>query len=462
VPRTAAPSWAARCGAGPRLARLAAALGVSRVARVTGLDRAGLEVACAVRPGGHVLQVTNGKGVTFAEAERGAVLEAAELACAERPPPNLSWASAPELAARGVAFVAEDELGGSPSGARLAWSAARDLATGARVLVPAAAVHVPPQGGALLGLASVRWTSNGMGAHPSWPAALLHALLEAVERDQLARALPEGFTEEAVRARQLGRGAVARAAPSVGRLVRQLGSRGLDVHLFDVAPARRIGLPVAGALLFDRERGPVPVTAGYACALDAPAALRGALLEAAQSRVTDIHGAREDVVPMEERAVERLRRACERADRGEGRPARGWPFDSASLRSGRTGKGHPTLRPDPDPDPDLDRNRDTPVHPERSAASRGAESKGARGAESKGARGAESKGARGAESKGARGAESKGARGAESKGVHRILHLLHRAGHRRVLALDLAPPSLGIHVAKVIVPGLLVSDLLSA
>ncbi len=40
-----------------------------------------------------------------------------------------------------------------------------------------------------------RWTSNGMGAHPGRSAALLHALLEAVERDQLARALPEGFTE---------------------------------------------------------------------------------------------------------------------------------------------------------------------------------------------------------------------------------------------------------------------------
>jgi ribosomal protein S12 methylthiotransferase accessory factor len=50
------------------------------VARVTGLDRArGLEVACAVRPGGHVLQVANGKGETWAEAERGALLEAAEL-----------------------------------------------------------------------------------------------------------------------------------------------------------------------------------------------------------------------------------------------------------------------------------------------------------------------------------------------------------------------------------------------
>jgi ribosomal protein S12 methylthiotransferase accessory factor len=188
---------------------------VTRVARVTGLDRAGVEVACAVRPGGHVLQVSNGKGDTFEEAARGAVLEAAELACAEASPDVAAFASAAELAQRGVAFVGEDALGGAASGHRLAWVTAEDLASGGTVLAPAAAVHVPPQGGALLGLASVRWTSNGMGAHPLWAAALLHALVEAVERDQLARALPEGFTEDEVARRRIGREALARVAPGV-------------------------------------------------------------------------------------------------------------------------------------------------------------------------------------------------------------------------------------------------------
>ena len=59
--------------------RLRTAIGVTRVARVTGLDRAGVEVACAIRPQGHVLQVSNGKGERFVDAVRGAVLEAAEL-----------------------------------------------------------------------------------------------------------------------------------------------------------------------------------------------------------------------------------------------------------------------------------------------------------------------------------------------------------------------------------------------
>src|SRR5258708_37273265 len=79
-----APPAASCYGVAP-VDRLQRALGVTRVARVTGLDRAGIEVACAVRPGGHVLQVSNGKGESWEEARASALSEAAELWAAERP-----------------------------------------------------------------------------------------------------------------------------------------------------------------------------------------------------------------------------------------------------------------------------------------------------------------------------------------------------------------------------------------
>jgi ribosomal protein S12 methylthiotransferase accessory factor len=66
-------------------------------------------------------------------------------------------------------------------------------------------------------------------------------------------------------------------------------------------------------VLVDLEEGPVPVTAGYACALQPLEAVRGAILEAAQSRLTDIHGAREDVAPADAASMRALRAACERA-----------------------------------------------------------------------------------------------------------------------------------------------------
>jgi ribosomal protein S12 methylthiotransferase accessory factor len=157
-----------------------------------------------------------------------------------------------------------------------------------------------------------------MGAHPRRAAALLHALLEAVERDQLARALPDGFTAEEVSGRALDPRSLAAAAPATAALATRLCQRGFRVHLLDLSPrlSRRVrsrgpegpgpldlGLPTAAALLVDEDGGPVPVAAGYACRLSRDAALGAALLEAAQSRATEIHGAREDVAVGDRRAA---------------------------------------------------------------------------------------------------------------------------------------------------------------
>jgi len=281
---------------------------VTRVARLTGLDRSGVEVAAAVRPGGHVLQVSNGKGASFAEAAAGALHEAAELWGAERPRPA-AWGSADE--ARAAFHGARVEPLGGGDGARRAWALGSDLASATPVLAPAAAIFCPPAGTALLGASPLPWTSNGMGAHGDRAAALLHALLEAVERDALARSLPEGFTPREIRRRLLDPASLARAAPGTAALAARLEARGFRVHLFDATPGRRdLGLPVAGAVLVDLDPGAVPVTAGYACRPARDAALLAALGEAAQSRLTEIHGAREDVLHGDRCASAPLAAAC--------------------------------------------------------------------------------------------------------------------------------------------------------
>lgn len=306
---------------------LAHALGVTRIARLTGLDRTGVEVASAIRPRGHVLAVSNGKGRTFAAATAGALHEAAELWAAERPVALVSGTPA-ELRARfgaAAVFAPEDlEAGGFAPDARIAWCTALELATGAPVRVPASAIFCPPPGTPSLGPANVRWTSNGMGAARDRTRAVAHALCEAIERDRLARALPEGFTEREVARRLVDGSTLPRA---VAELVRELEARRFGVHFLDldlspVRPERFASPPgrlraatgrpeskgpaafaaVFAAVLVDLDDGPVPVAAGYACRLDAAAALEAALLEAAQSRATEIHGAREDVAAGDRRA----------------------------------------------------------------------------------------------------------------------------------------------------------------
>jgi ribosomal protein S12 methylthiotransferase accessory factor len=387
-------------------ARLRAALRVTRVARITGLDRTGIEVASAIRPRGHVLQATAGKGLAFEHAAWGALMEAAELDGAERPIAG-PWASVGELvAARGPAGVVspralDPEGGPSWDGVRLAWREGAELVGGGRALVPAHAVHVPPAGGPWLGPALVRWTSNGMGAAPRREDALLHALLEAIERDRLARALPEGFTEGELRRRMIDPRSLGRAAPLAARLVGAIEARGFRVYLFDLGgrgatstptssptpnptstpipplPASfDPGLPCAAALIVDPHLGAVPVAAGYACRLRRDGALVAALLEAAQSRATEIHGAREDVAFGDRRASVALAARCAAV-----RPRR----EAARMTDLRA----PTAR----------------------------------------------------------------------AGVALVLARLRRAGVRRAIAVDLAGPT-GVAVVKAIVPGLLLSELL--
>lgn len=316
----------------PRLlATLARRIGVTRVARVTGLDRSGVEVACAIRPAGHVLQISNGKGFTWATARAGAVLEAAELWASEQRPPfgDLVFASAAELrCARSPFLLCEALLAAGPLARparrtlRLAFRPARDLFTGRGLLVPLGAAHCLPPGSAWTGPLVHRWTSNGMGAHPDSTAALLHALLEALERDGLAHALPNGFTPGTLRTRLLDIASplFARACPRTARLASALVRHDLRPCLFDLRPSC-LDLPLCGALLVDDPHAPIPLTAGYACGLRRDDALLSALLEAAQSRLTDIHGARDDIVhtPEAREDLRGLAQAC-RATTGRRSP----------------------------------------------------------------------------------------------------------------------------------------------
>lgn len=258
------------------LAALARQFGVTRLARLTGLDRVGVEVVGAVRPRGHVLQVSQGKGRTLAAAQWSALGEAIELAAAETPDSAaFRFGSAPRATTWNV------------DGLSIAWVAGVDLHSKKRAWVPAEAVYCPPAGRVWLGPSITRWKSNGLGAHPtSRVAAVEHAVLELVERDSLARVLPDGWTEAVARRRFIGAVPVA---------------EGFAAFTFDLTP-RGASLPVAGSLLFDLEGGAVPLTAGYACRRTWRDAAESAFLEAAQSRLTEIHGAREDVLHGEREA----------------------------------------------------------------------------------------------------------------------------------------------------------------
>jgi ribosomal protein S12 methylthiotransferase accessory factor len=67
-----------------RLKPLLPALGITRVANVTGLDRIGVPVVMVCRPNSRSIAVSQGKGLTLAAAKASGLMEATETFHAER------------------------------------------------------------------------------------------------------------------------------------------------------------------------------------------------------------------------------------------------------------------------------------------------------------------------------------------------------------------------------------------
>jgi YcaO-like protein with predicted kinase domain len=295
--RTAAPPDLAVGGLGQRLLPRdpgadvpdwARAIGVTRVARVTGLDRCGVEVACAIRPAGDILQVSNGKGATFEQAKVSALSEALELwACENVDAQRLHWHREEPSAA----FWPSEFIAAAPGLHRnravvQPWAEAERLDEKGSVFVPASHVWCPPAGGVSVGLRATAWTANGIGAHRDAARARWHGLLELLEREALCRVFPNGWLPEHL---------ATRALRFEHPLLAALESQGMRIHCLDATPSRW-PIPVVAVLIADRDTRAPPLAAGYACRRTGEEAAEAAFFEACQSRLTEIHGAREDVL----------------------------------------------------------------------------------------------------------------------------------------------------------------------
>lgn len=265
-----------------------ARVGITRVADVTRLDRLGVPVFQAVRPTGRSLSVSQGKGVTPAAARASAVMEAIELWHAE----DLSHLPQVELSPREMAYsnpVAPADLLRRPGAPRLdahpiPWIAARSLAGGPAAWLPRGMIELDFRLPRAFTPQEFRPTSNGLASGNCPEEALLHALAELIERHALALArdeparkvpldldtLPDGYARELVEG------------------MRRAGAR---LAAWDVTWEARVPVVYAELSVDDLPRR----WHGAGCHPSAEVALARALTEAAQSRLTFISGARDDL-----------------------------------------------------------------------------------------------------------------------------------------------------------------------
>jgi YcaO-like protein with predicted kinase domain len=270
--------------------------GITRLARQTGLDVLGIPCFAAIRPNARTLSVNMGKGVDDAAAMASAVMEATEYAIAEAPEVEAIHATVGAIrqAGREVFDVSPWLPQGHaiPDDLELSWLEGRDLFSGSSVFAPRDALII---GGAET-LADISQSTNGLASGNSLEEATFHALCELVERD--ATTLWIFKSDAAAGATRIEPRAFA--DPLVGGLARAMRDAGFNLTLFDQTTA--IGLPVIFALLSPAGEATTryfDLAAGCGCHPVAARAAIRAITEAAQTRVSNIAGARDDFDPAE-------------------------------------------------------------------------------------------------------------------------------------------------------------------
>ncbi|MFI8944134.1 YcaO-like family protein [Streptomyces syringium] len=282
--RTPGQTWQAL---EPELERL----GITRVARLTGLDCIGIPVWTAIRPSSRTLVASQGKGATDELAKISAVLEGAELWHAEQPMTAAVHGSHHGL---GVPYpmdalpvkVGHEDL----RHLDLAWTEGTGLISGQSVLVPADLARWRSPCGDVPLLDVFHVTTNGLACGNTLGEATLHALFEVIERDVLHRDYTCGGRQRTL------------VDP---RSVEDRYCRDLIERLLDAGMALEIALvdsayeiPVCAAYIWSED---YPVAfAGAGCHRDPHIALSRALTEAAQSRLTGIAGTRDNLESRED------------------------------------------------------------------------------------------------------------------------------------------------------------------
>jgi ribosomal protein S12 methylthiotransferase accessory factor len=268
--------------------------GVTRLASVTGLDCLGVPVFQAIRPWGRSLSVHQGKGLDDASAMIGALMEAIESDRAESFTGDQRRCAfdqlAPDERAPILGDFARDGDAELSEAEPMAWVAARDPRTCRPLWVPFDVVSVDYS---RVGDLRLDRSSNGLGARFDEEGASLKALLEVIERDA-------GQTWRATSLSSRSLDQVRNGSITLDwfeDLHARATANGLIFSIYRIAAV--VPLPVFVCEIFEPRAGAVPRrrAAGVGCGFLAEEALLAAVLEAAQSRLTAISGARDDLAP---------------------------------------------------------------------------------------------------------------------------------------------------------------------
>jgi thioglycine synthase len=271
-----------------RVEKVLPGIGVTRVAEISGLDRIGIPVYSAIRPASAKgsISVYAGKGATPVEAKVSVMMEAVERYSSEfqkEDKKRVVLGTYMEVSNGKVAIDPRDLIlpGQLISDIKLDWIDGYDLRNKKEVLLPCNAVFHPY----LAPFKLFRSNTNGLASGNTIEEAIFHGLMEVVERDALSVA-------EATR--DPGQEIIITKDDGLSfELYRKFGKAGVDVKLWYLPTDS--GIPTVLAATDDKELMDASLLVmGVGTHMDARIAVLRALTEVAQSRATQIQGARED------------------------------------------------------------------------------------------------------------------------------------------------------------------------
>lgn len=285
--------------------------GITRIADITDLDRIGLPVYTAIRPtaeyGG--VSVYGGKGISKDHAKASAMMEGFERYSAERQDSDeITVATANEISSNGD-YIDPKSLNlpkefekKDISDISLEWSIAHDLITDKDYYIPTNAIYHPyTHENNVESL--FKSNTNGLASGNILEEAILHGIFEVIERDawSIFELTHKNYS-------QIDLDTIE--SEIINETIEKFTSNGINIKLMDFTAD--INVPTIAASADDtvtRDAG--LLTLGIGTHLDPEVAILRALTEVAQSRATQINGAREDTVRADfarEAGYERMKR----------------------------------------------------------------------------------------------------------------------------------------------------------
>lgn len=275
-----------------RLRPLLPAMGITRIANVTGLDRTGVPVVMVCRPNSRSVSVSQGKGLTLDAAKASGVMEAVEVWHAERIMKPLKLASLEEL--RREHRVADVASLARAAGTRftpdlpLLWIEGEEIQGGGSLWIPFELVSanytlpLPPGSGCF------QANTNGLASGNHRLEAIAHGLCEVVERD--ATTLWKHRSARARASRALDAQSIDDGA--CRSVLERFRAADLLCRIWETTTD--LGIASFVCLLIGRSGDDADPEFGAGCHPVRHVALLRALTEAAQARNTYIAGARDD------------------------------------------------------------------------------------------------------------------------------------------------------------------------